>query len=298
MKKTVLTALCLLLVLCLCACGAAEMSGGGSPDGYNRAESDSGMLTDKENMSDGTVIPENQKLIQKYWINAETEDMSPLLEQVGQKISQLGGYIEAQQIHNGSQYSGRRYRSAELTIRIPADKLNSFVDQISEVSNIVSSNKSVDDVTLKYVATESRMLALQTEQNRLIELLALAENLEEILIIEDRLTDVRTELEQVTSTLKLYDNQVNYGTVYLSIDEVREYTVVEEPKTVWERIGTGFVESLKNVGNFLVELFVFLVVRIPYLVLIAAIITVVIVLLRHRKKKKKRTPPSAPSQTN
>lgn len=294
MKKAVLTALCLLLVLCLCACGAAEMSGGGSPDGYNRAESDSGMLTDKENMSDGTVIPENQKLIQKYWINAETEDMSPLLEQVGQKISQLGGYIEAQQIHNGSQYSGRRYRSAELTIRIPADKLNSFVDQISEVSNIVSSNKSVDDVTLKYVATESRMLALQTEQNRLIELLALAENLEEILIIEDRLTDVRTELEQVTSTLKLYDNQVNYGTVYLSIDEVREYTVVEEPKTVWERIGTGFVESLKNVGNFLVELFVFLVVRIPYLVLIAAIITVVIVLLRHRKKKKKRTPPVPP----
>lgn len=294
MKKAVLTALCLLLVLCLCACGAAEMSGGGSPDGYNRAESDSGMLTDKENMSDGTVIPENQKLIQKYWINAETEDMSPLLEQVGQKISQLGGYIEAQQIHNGSQYSGRRYRSAELTIRIPADKLNSFVDQISEVSNIVSSNKSVDDVTLKYVATESRMLALQTEQNRLIELLALAENLEEILIIEDRLTDVRTELEQVTSTLKLYDNQVSYGTVYLSIDEVREYTVVEEPKTVWERIGTGFVESLKNVGNFLVELFVFLVVRIPYLVLIAAIVTVIIVLLRLRKKKKKRTPPVPP----
>lgn len=294
MKKGLLTVMCLLLVLCLCACGAAEMSGGAN--GFDRAEVDSGTLTDKEGMSAETAIPENQKLIQKYWINAETEDMSPLLEQVSNKVAELGGYIEAQQIQNGSQYSGKRYRSADLTIRIPADKLSSFVDHISEASNIVSSNKTVDDVTLKYVATESRMLALQTEQTRLIELLALAENLEEILIIEDRLTDVRTELEQVTSALKLYDNQVNYGTIYLNIDEVREYTVVEEPQTVWERIGAGFVESMKNVGNFLVELFVFLVVKIPYLVLIGAVVAVTVVVLRHRKKKKKNTP--APPQTN
>ena len=168
------------------------------------------------------------------------------------------------------------------------------MDQISEVSNIVSSNKSVDDVTLKYVATESRMLALQTEQNRLIELLALAENLEEILIIEDRLTDVRTELEQVTSTLKLYDNQVNYGTVYLSIDEVREYTVVEEPKTVWERIGTGFMESLKDVGNGFVELFVYVIVNFPYILILTVIAVIVIVIIRHKirknRKKKENTP--------
>lgn len=297
MRKLLTLLLCGIMLLCLCSCAASEMSGGIADKfdgGYNRV--DSGDLTSKEDLSVDSELPENHKLIQKVWMNAETEDMSPLLEQVSAKITELGGYIEAQQIQNGSQYSGRRYRSADLTIRIPADQLDRFVSQIAEVSNIVSTNKTVEDVTLKYVATESRMLALQTEQNRLIELLAMAESLEDVLTIEDRLTDVRSELEQVTSTLKLYDNQVNYGTVYLSINEVREYTVVEEPETVWERIGTGFVESLKNVGDFLVELFVFLVVKIPYLVLIGAVTTVIIVVLRQRKKKKKNTP--APPQTN
>ena len=270
------------------------MSGGNS-GGFNRYEGDSGMLTDQEKPSAETVIPENQKLIQKYWINAETEDMTPLLEQVNQKISQLGGYIEAQNIQNGSLYNNHRYRSAELTIRIPAEKLGSFVDQISEFSNIVSTNKTVEDVTLNYVATESRMISLQTELDRLVELLAMAQNLEEVLTIEDRLTDVRTELEQVTSTLKLYENQVTYGTIYLSIDEVREYTVVEEPQTVWERIGTGFVENLQNVGNFFVELFVFLIVGLPYLLLIGGICAIVIVIFRLHKKKKqnKRSNPPA-----
>ena len=55
---------------------------------------------------------------------------------------------------------------------------------------------------------------------------------------------MRYELENRASQLRLYDNQVDYATIYLSIDEVQEYTPVEEP-TVWERISGGFVSSIK-----------------------------------------------------
>ena len=48
-----------------------------------------------------------------------------------------------------------------MTIRIPAQSLDVFVDQVGEVSNIVSTNKSVDDITLNYVSTESRMKAFR-----------------------------------------------------------------------------------------------------------------------------------------
>ena len=286
-QKLFAIVLSVVMLLSLSACGAAvnENSSGNMANDWNY-DAENG-LVDEKPAAEESQLPENRKLIQRVWLRAETEDMDILLEKVNDRIHELGGYVEAQEIYNGSAYSGTRCRNAEITIRIPSEKLSSFVNEVSEVSNIVSSNQTTEDVTLSYVATESRIQALETEQNRLLELLAQAETMNDLLTIEQRLTDVRAELEQVKSTLRLYDSQVDYSTVYLTVEEVREYTVTEEPETVWERIGTGFVNSLKNIGEGFVELFVFLIVAFPYLVLIGVVATVVILLLLHHKKKKK-----------
>ena len=75
----------------------------------------------------------------------------------------------------------------------------------------------------------------------------------------------------------------------LNLQEVKRYTVVDEPETVWERIGRGFMESLQNLGNFCVELFVLLIVALPYLALIAVVVVTIILLIKRgiRKKLKK-----------
>ncbi len=239
-------------------------------------------------------LPENRKLIQTIRITAETEDMDALMGQLNTRIAEYSGYVEGQNIYNGSAYSSRRYRNAELTIRIPAASVEAFIDQVSQISNVVSSNKTVEDITLKYVSTESRMKALQTEEARLLELLAKAESMDDLLTIEKYLTEVRAELEMVTSSLRVYDNRVDYATVYLTVSEVKEYTVVTEPETVWERISEGFKTSMEDLGEGFENFFVFIVVNIPYFVLLAAILAVVIFLLRLRKKKKAKK--SAPGQ--
>ena len=240
-------------------------------------------------------LPEDQKIITTVYMDAETEDMNALLERINAKVAELGGYMEAQDIYNGSSYSSYRSRHANLTVRIPAAKLNGFVEHVSSYANIVSQNTSTENVTLSYIATESRITALETEQDRLLELLAMAENMEEILLIESRLTEVRTELEQVTSVLRSYDNRINYSTIHLGIAEVVEYTEVEEePETFWDRISKGFVRSLKNVGDGIVNFVVFLVVALPYLAPFAVIAVVIILLIKRpwKKKNKKQTPNS------
>lgn len=249
-------------------------------------ESESGLSSSD---STSNPLPENQKIITTLYMDAETENMDPLLTDINQKIQELGGYMEAQDIYNGSSYNSYRYRYANMTIRIPAEKLDSFVNHVSENANIISKNTTTENVTLTYIATESRMTALETEQTRLLELLAMAETMEDLLLIESRLTEVRAELEQVGSVLRNYDNLINYSTIHLNIEEVKEYTEVEEPETVWERISEGFVESLENVGNGLVDFFVFLIVALPYLLPFAAVavIIIVIIIASNRKKKKK-----------
>ena len=290
-----------LLVITLCV-GLLTGCGGGkgastdaavgvlndAAEGYVEYSKESATSLSGSGSSVTPVEATNQKLIRKFNIEAETEDLDGLLTAITEKIRQLGGYIQEQETYNGSPSAQRRYRRSTMTIRIPADKLDEFVEKVTEESNIISSNETTDDVTLNYVAIESRIAALQTEQTRLLELLAKAETTADLLEIEKRLTEVRTDLESITSELRVLDNQVNYGTVHLSVSEVKEYTVVEEPETVWQRIGTGFMQSLKGLGNFFTDLFVFIIVASPYLVFIAVIIVVVLLIIRASKKKKQK----------
>ena len=316
-RKIAVLLLSLLMLLSLAGCAASSKANMGYGNGsvkapeaadtayssntlndYTASESKDPEAPSKED-STSVAPPENRKLIQTIRISAETEDMDALLSQLNARIAEYSGYVEGQNIYNGSAYSNRRYRNAELTIRVPAASVENFLNQVSQISNVVSSNKTVEDITLKYVSTESRMKALQTEEARLLELLAKAETMDDLLTIEKYLTEVRSELEMVTSSLRVYDNRVDYATVYLSVSEVKEYTVVSEPETVWERIGEGFSDSMKDLGTGFENFFVFIVVNIPYFVLLAAIITVVVLLLRLRKKKKaKKSSPNTELKNN
>ena len=247
------------------------------------------------------AIPENRKWIITVNISAETEDLDALMDAVNERIAALKGYVEAQNVYNGSNYSSRRYRNASLTVRIPADSVDQFTADMAGISNVVRSNKNLEDITLTYTATESRVKALQTEEARLLELMAKAETMSDLLEIEARLTDVRYELERATTRLKGYDNKVDYATVYLELEEVQEYTPVEE-ETLWQRISGGFVSSLKGVGEGIVNFIVWIIVSSPYLLVFGGIAYVIVRLARkHRKprisKKQQAVPPAQPEKT-
>lgn len=228
-------------------------------------------------------MPESRKWIVTVDMSAETEDLDALLAGLEETVAKRKGYVEDQNIYNGSTFSSHRRRNANLTIRIPAEDVDAFAAEVSGIANVVSKNVSREDITLKYVATESKVTALKTEEARLLELLAQAENMSDLLEIEARLSDVRYELESYSSQLRLYDNQVDYATIFLYIDEVQEYTPVAE-KTVWERIRDGFKDSLEGVGEGFVNFLVWILANSPYLVVWAVILVAAVILLRKVRK--------------
>lgn len=281
-----------MLAASLCGCGAESMSAVGNGASRDEMAYEQERAPLEDGLTSGTSgaaqTPVNQKLVRKIYLEAETDNLDALLKQVDEKLAELNGYAENRQVY---QYKGEhtRTRTAELTLRIPAENLDQFVTHVTGLSNVTSSTETAEDITLNYVATESRVKALQTEHDRLLELLAKAESMSDLLEIEKRLTEVRAQLEEVASRLKLYDNMVNYGTINLTLQEVKEFTEVNEPETVWQRIGTGFMDSLSNLGDLFTELFVRLIVALPYLVVLGAVAVVTLLIVRYFMKKSKST---------
>ena len=309
-----------LLLSILSGCGSKSYDAGSPMENYEYADAvaetmaasrDFAMgVTAEENGSGAEntadVLPENRKWVITMNIDTETEDMDTALDSLNRQIRELNGYIQEQNIRNGSSYSSSRYRSANLTVRIPAEQLDAFTGRLTEFTNVVSSSRSAEDITLSYVDTETRITALETERDRLLELMEQAETMSDLLEIESRLTDVNFELERYGSRLRTMDNQVSYATIYLSVREVKEYTPVAE-QTLWEKISSGFLDSLKGLGTGIVNFFAWIVIKLPYLVVYGLILWGLGILIRRwrrrraaRKaaKKANNTPTKAPDDSD
>jgi len=296
MKKTISLMLCLLLLWgLLSACGAGSNTSVSMKSEAPMAAAPMEEMAADNALAGGAAepsssnLPQNRKWIITVYMDAETEDLDTAITGIDEQITSLGGYVEDQRVYNGSNYNSRRYRNASLTVRIPAETVDKFTEAVAGIANVVSKEKNLEDITLTYTATESRMNALRTEETRLLELLAEAETMSDLLEIEARLTDVRYELERVTSQLRLYNNQVDFATIHLSLNEVQEYTPVEEP-TLWERISGGFKDSLEGVGEGFVDVFVWLIVCSPYLAVFAVLAIITLVIIRKLPRRKKKQP--------
>lgn len=293
MKK--ILAVLLAISLLMAGCGASSKAAMDSADYIVQETAAANGSYDFGETETSAQLPQGRKFIITVNLDAEAEELDSALSAISEKLTALNGYMESQNIYNGSAYSGRRYRYANLTLRVPAEHLDEFTAVVGSVSNVVSSSRNTDDVTLQYVDTESRVKALETERDRLLELMEQAETMSDLLEIESRLTDVRGELERYASQLKVLDNQIDYSTVNLSLSEVTEYTPVAE-KTRLEKIRDGFVDSVKGVWNLILDCISFVLMNIPYILVFGLLIWGIAALVKRNRKKHPKKPKEAPKQ--
>ena len=245
-----------------------------------------------QNASGSTAqVPEDagsRKLIRNISVDAETMDFDNLIETVKAQTSQAGGYIESSNV-SGSSYAGsyNRLRSAYLTLRIPTGKTDAFLESLGSEANIINRSENLQDVTMQYVDMESHMKALRTEEEQLLKLMEKAETTEELILIQSELTDVRYRIESFQSQLSTYDNLIDYDTINLAIDEVRQESLTGEP-TVWQRIRDGLANNTVSVVTGIGEFIIWLITMIPVFVVLFVVILVITSLIRMIRKRHQR----------
>lgn len=293
-KKVEAFLMAVMLVMMTAGCGnSSKMAADERATVSSGAELDGEYSWDTDETADTGVTSENgleaqvengRKLIRTVSLSLETKEFDSVLTNLSTKTTELGGYIETSSV-NGNSYSHHSTRYASYVIRIPADKLNEFVEVVSELGNVTQKNESVEDVTLRYIDVESHKKALETEQERLLELLSKAENMEEILTIESKLSDIRYEIENYESQLKTMDNQIDYSTVSVYVDEVERVTETGE-KGFFEEIKERFGNSLYVVARGIRGLIIGILGSLPILIVCGGVIAVVVIVVRKILKKR------------
>jgi hypothetical protein len=275
------------------------VGGSTSATAGTKYESDGVGLTDRGGSGETELYhSESEKLIRTVTMQLQTKEFETLLTYLENKVAEVGGYVQSSQIYgNGMDSYG--YRSASLTFRIPQNHLDAFVSGVSENATVVRKSENAENITLKYADTEARLKSLQIEQERFLALLEKADTVESILVLEEHLTELRYEIESYASTLKLFDNKVNYSTVTMDVSEVKRIVPVEQDPTLWSRMKDGFSDTWYDIKDGLADFAVWFVTNILYLIVWAVILVAAFVIVKKKlnsikcKRTAMRTEPVA-----
>lgn len=287
LKRLALIIALLMVLPAFAACSAASdetrapLPGyGGDRDGVDTPGEapDDGGDPDDDTMRD-------RKLTRTIELRMETRDYETLTDRVEQEVMLAGGYTQSSSL-TGDAASGS-LRQAAYVLRIPSEAADSFLAAISSGGQVLSQTSKIEDITLEYVDTASRLEALRVEQEILMGILEDAETIEDIITIQDRLTNIRYELENYESRKRSMDNLVEYSVINLSIREVRDLTRTEEDDFGAE-VRSRFSQAWRDLGEGLRVLTLNLVSMWPLLLLLAAALIIVVLAVRSGNRKRRR----------
>ena len=232
-----------------------------------------------------------RKLVKNITAEIETLDFDAYLQAVEAKTAALGGHVHSKQTGDYGYYdqTAKPNRRASLVLRIPAQALDEFKGSLGKLGKVTSINESERDETMSYNDTAAHIEALKVERDALMNLMANAKDLKDLIMLQERITDVRRQLNSLEGALRLLDDQVSLSTVTLTVTEVGKLAPepVPEPEGYLARTWTGFKNSVRSVVHGLGRFLSGLVIALPYLVVIGLpTAAVIIIFLRLSKKRK------------
>ena len=228
------------------------------------------------------TLKQNQKLILNGYLSMESQQLDELITLLNEKTTAAGGYMQSTSISQN--YDGTRSYSA--TIRIPAENYSSFVDTISGSGNTISYQESVRDVTDSYTDIQARLNSLKAQEAKVLEFYDKAVDIEDLMSIESRLSDIQYEIEYLETQIRNYDLLIAYSTLEITVKETKVYTPVNQ--SFFTRLGKAFTNGFHNFISGLGDFIVDLVYNIWTIILLAGIAALVIFVYRKIKKHRNK----------
>ena len=223
-------------------------------------------------------------------------DPGSAMKTITKMANDMGGFVVNSQLTKVQTSNGNEVPQATITVRVPAEKLTTAMDQIKALvkdsqTDILSENVTGQDVTKEYTDLKSQLLNLQQADQQLQKIMDSATKTEDVLAVYNQLVQVRQQINVLQGQIQYYDQSSRLSAISVTIQA--EEAVA--PLTVggWQPVGTArnalqaLVNSLKFLANAGIWILIYIV---PMLIAIALPIWLLVIIIRaivRRNKKRK-----------
>lgn len=232
-----------------------------------------------------------EKIIYSADLELETKTFEDACRALDQAVKDLGGRYDSRTLHQQGSF-----RSLRCTVRVPVERFQEFLDLAGGAAHVTYRSEYTENVGEAYYDSEARLATQRTKLERLQKLLEQAAGLEDIIRLEEALSETELQIEYLTGDLRRYDSLIDYSTVNVTLEEVYRLSTDEEAvQTFPQRLAAAFGTGLRRGAEGLEELTIALASNWVGILVLAAAVLAGWKLLRRRKKRK--TPPAPPADS-
>ncbi len=298
--RTLLLGSLMLLLVILAGCGGATTAGSGASNAAMPINTNASSSANQQDKSSGSASIPVQYLVKALKVNMSVKDTRNAADEIQTWISTT----DPRSFSAGVDYeqAGDNLYNITLNFSVEASHYPKIERYLRDYApqhggQLLALTETVQDVTNDYIDTQSRLTNLKGEQARLLDLLSHAQVLSDIISIQDKLTDVEGQIEQIEAHLKALNNQVTLYTVTIALQPVD--TAVAPPQNSEWSVGQVFHDAFAASLGFAQGLATFLIWLLAFSLYIIPVALLIWFVIRWRERSQlaptpKPTPASTP----
>ena len=241
---------------------------------------ETGVMLTMTRGSGTTTATTEKKIIRTAGMTIKTQTYDEALASLENACLGQGGWIESTN-ENTNSYSG--LRTAYLTLRVPQETLDSFLEGTEGLGRVTSRNESAQDVTASYPDTQTRLNTQLALMERLQALITESADLSDLLALESQIADTQYQIDTLQTSLNRTDRQVSYSTVSITLQEEKAPELTDTSVSFGDRLVSAVQLGLESLVGFLGDVVVFLVAALPFMGIVVVVV-IAIKLIKRRKK--------------
>lgn len=243
-------------------------------------------ITNNITSQNKTLKSKSIKLIKNINLAIEVDNFDNVIDTIKRHVRDVKGFIEnsnEQYVYDGTKKLKRGY----MVIRVPSEIVEDSSGFLQGLGDVVNLEFSAKNITKKYHDVDNEMKNLLVQEDRLREILKKAQNVEDILKIEDELRRINTKITSNANLLNNWDDLVNYSTIYLNINQKKYSEVVLETEgtNIWDDAKAGFVKNINKIITALENIFISIISYMPIIIPMLLCYVVVYVIYKHKRKQ-------------
>ena len=186
------------------------------------------------------------KLVYHCNMTFETKNYDESVACIRAMIQTHSGFLESEEIYSTGGYGDQPPLYVySATIRVPSSNYQAFVNASGSIGSLKNQNQNVTNLTQEYNDLAAELEVLETKRNSYLSMMEEAKKLEDmdtLLMVDDRITQVEIQINQLKTRMNRIDNDAAYSYIDITVSEVREITEYEEPApdTFGRRISRAF----------------------------------------------------------